>query len=296
MKPATLEASAGDDDAELLASLGDGPLMAPVPLPDIDRAVKSIEDASAQAAIVVVEGLPLTDGDGGPVAVSAELAQRSGAQVVGVQPYAADGAGEAARRWHTAFGDSLAGLIVNRVPLYARHHAQTGVAPALAAEGASALALVPEDRRMLAPTVRQVAEHLSATFFAMPAGDADLVEHFLIGGLLMEWGGNYFGRFGHQGVIVRGGRTDIQMSALNFAMSCLVLTGCSEPPQYVNQRAEAQGVPVMVLEADTLDTASALESIGARVGVHHPAKIDRFAELLTAHADMGALGQAAGTA
>ena len=305
LKPATLDAGAGSTDAALLASLG-GPHTSldkePVALPDIDQAVQAIEAAASQADVVVVDGLPLTDGAGGPVAASAELAQRSGARVVGVQPYIAHGetdAGgptETGARWRAAFGDALSGLIVNRVPVYGRHDAETALAPALAAEGAPALGLIPEDRRMLAPTVRQVANHLDATFFALPSQDTLLVEQFLIGGLLMEWGGNYFGRFDHQGVIVRGGRMDIQMSALNFAMSCMVLTGCAEPPQYVNQRAQAQGVPLMVVAAGTLATAVALESIASRVSVHHPAKVERFVELLVAHADMPALAQAAGAA
>ena len=109
-KPAALLADAADGDAALLASPGYEPAAEPVPLADLDRAVGAIVDAAAKADVVVVEGLPLTDGAGGPVAASTELAQRSGAKVVGVQPYAADGASETARRWHAAFGDSLAGL------------------------------------------------------------------------------------------------------------------------------------------------------------------------------------------
>ena len=147
---------------------------------------------------------------------------------------------------------------------------------------------------MLAPTVRQVADHLQARVLTGASEEQRLVEQFIIGGLILEWGGNYFGRFPRQAVIVRGGRADIAMAALNFPMSCLVLTACSEPSQYVYQRADEQEVPLLVIEASTLEAAAALDTIDQRVSVHHPAKVERFTELLAAHLDWEAADWAAG--
>ena len=105
----------------------------------------------------------------------------------------------------------------------------------------------------------------------------------------MEWGGNYFGRFSKQGVIVRGGRIDIQMSALNFPMSCMLLTACSNPQQYVQQRAEAQGVPLMFVDEGTMEVANSMASIAESVNVHHPDKITRFSELIRDNGDINSL-------
>ncbi len=283
----------GIADAQLFENIDGSSHEAPVQPGDLDQAAKAVAAAVSRADVTVVEGLPLLDGKG-RAHPTGELARLTGGAVVGVEPYSTAAVGDAASRWRDTFGESLAGLVINRLPKYAGHDAATVLSPGLADAGVAALALVPEDRRMLAPSVRQLADHLEATFFTWPSEDSRLVEHFLIGGLIMEWGGNYFGRFESQAVIVRGGRTDIQMSALNFPMSCLVLTGCAEPPQYVYQRAQAERVPLMVVERSTAEVAAALESIHERVSVHHPAKVERFAELLGVRVDGAVLDRVAG--
>ena len=290
VKPTALDG--GASDARLFDDIDGTSHPTPVQPGELDQAAKAVEAAASQADVVLVEGLPLLDGDG-QATQTGELARLTGGTVVGVEPYSSASAGDVAARWRDAFGDALAGLVVNRLPRYAGHDGATVLSPGLEAAGVATLALVPEDRRMLAPTVRQLADHLDATFFTWPSEDGRLVEHLLIGGLIMEWGGNYFGRFEHQAVIVRGGRTDIQMSALNFPMSCLVLTGCTEPPQYVYQRARAEEVPLMVVERGTMEVAAALESIHERVSVHHAAKVERFAQLLESRADAAVLDRVA---
>ena len=112
-----------------------------------------------------------------------------------------------------------------------------------------------------------------------------MIEHFLIGGLILEWGGNYFGRLPNQAVIVRGGRTDIQMSALNFPLSCMILTDCDTPAQYVHQRAESQDVPLLVVPMTTMETMEALETIQDRASSAHLEKAEQFAMVLTSCVD-----------
>ena len=96
--------------------------------------------------------------------------------------------------------------------------------PELSLDGISMIKVIPEKRVLIAPTVAQIVEHIQGKYFANADRNEDLVEHLLIGGLITEWGGNYFNRFSNQAVIVRGGRIDIQMSALNFPLNLLILT------------------------------------------------------------------------
>ena len=249
---------------------------------------------ATDADVVLIEGLPLTDQQGAPLEASAMVARKLGAEVIGVVPYAPDMEAEASEAWQRSFGDALVGLMVNRCTRYAGRTVKQDVAPALHRAGVRFLGAVPEDRTMLAPTVRQVADHLQARVLTGTSEEQRLVEQFIIGGLILEWGGNYFGRFPRQAVIARGGRADISMAALNFPMSCLVLTACSEPSQYVYQRADEQEVPLLVVEAPTLEAAAALDTINQRVSVHHPAKIERFTDLLATHLDWEATDSAAG--
>ncbi|MYB83734.1 MAG: hypothetical protein F4X54_03110, partial [Chloroflexi bacterium] len=160
--------------------------------------------------------------------------------------------------------------------------------------GMPVLGVLPEERLLLAPTVQQAAEHLGGTYFAGEDGGGELIEHFLIGGLITEWGGNYFGRLPNQAVVVRGGRIDIQMSALNFPLNALFLTGCETPSQYVYQRADDLDVPLIAVGSNTHDTAAALESLSDAVSVHHAAKAERAGAMARECVDASALSAALG--
>ena len=57
------------------------------------------------------------------------------------------------------YGDRLAGTILNRVPQYRQHEAVESVIPALEEAGAKPLGWLPEDRRLIAPTLNAVAKN-----------------------------------------------------------------------------------------------------------------------------------------
>jgi len=281
----------GDADPAFLASLGgsaetvtvDGAASAA----QVAEAAKIVQSAAAGADVVVVEGPPLGSG-------AAELAQQSGAAVVGVLEYERTLGAAAAGPWRDAFGESLAGCVVNKRTRYAEHDASARLAVELEDAGMPVLGVLPEERLLLAPTVQQAAEHLGGTYFAGEDGGGELIEHFLIGGLITEWGGNYFGRLPNQAVVVRGGRIDIQMSALNFPLNALFLTGCETPSQYVYQRADDLDVPLIAVGSNTHDTAAALESLSDTVSVHHAAKAERAGAMARECVDASALSAALG--
>lgn len=309
LKPAAL-GETGAADAELFASIANshGPVQHPTVVtgPELERSVadgaaKAVEALGREADVVLVEGLPLAGADGAPLAASVSLAERLDAQVLGVVPYAPGLSAESTAMWREAFGAAMAGLLVNRRTRYAEHDATARLTPELQEAGLPVVGVVPEERLLLAPTVRQVADHLQAQFYLWESKDhlweskdQSLVEHFLIGGLVLEWGVNYFDRFPNQAVIVQSQRPDIAMASLSCPLSCLILTGGGEPAQYTYQLADDEEVPLMVVEGDTHATAEALGSVQQRASVHHPQKVERFAELLTDRLDWTAIERAAG--
>ena len=255
----------------------------------INTAKEQIIKLSRSADIILVEGLPVFESDEKLREVSRELAFEIGAKVIGVQHFSDTQPDQNFGDWRKIFGSTLGGVVVNKMIPNRTLFKSDALLKSAQESSVNLLAVIPEDRTLVSPTVMQIAEHVSAKWASgIPMADS-LVENFLIGGLLMEWGGNYFGRFPKQGVIVRGGRIDIQMSALNFPMSCMLLTACSSPQQYVQQRAEAQGVPLMYVEESTMKVAELLDSVSTRVNVHHPEKIARFSELLFETDDIDAL-------
>ena len=296
--------AAGDADPAFLASLGGSAetveFEGSAAAAQVTEASKIVQGAAASADVVVVEGPPLAGGEssgeagrpGG--AAAAELARSTGAAVVGVLEYERTLGAAAAGPWRGTFGESLAGCVVNRRTRYAEHDASARLAVELEDAGMPVLGVLPEERLLLAPTVQQAAEHLGGTYFAGEDGGGELIEHFLIGGLITEWGGNYFGRLPNQAVVVRGGRIDIQMSALNFPLNALFLTGCETPSQYVYQRADDLDVPLIAVGLKTHEAAAALESLNDAVSVHHAAKAERAGAMARERLDASALSAALG--
>ena len=276
-------AADGDADCAWFAALGGSDASAP----DVDGAVRIARELDAAADAVVVEGPPLTSES------AAAFAEGCGARVVGVAPYARTLGAEDAGPWRAAFGERLAGLLVNRRTRYAEHDADARLLPELAGAGVPAFGALPEDRLLLAPTVQQAVDCLGGVYFTAADGGGALIEHFLIGGLIAEWGGNYFGRLPNQAVLVRGGRIDIQMSALNFPVAALFVTGCETPSQYVYQRADDLDAPLIAVAQGTHEAAAALEGLAGAVSARHPDKARRACELLDAHVDIAALTAAA---
>ncbi|MEX2599653.1 MAG: DRTGG domain-containing protein [Dehalococcoidia bacterium] len=296
-KPVTMMEN--DPDAPLFASLTGARDTDPLQVKAVvtgdvlDSAASRVQSLAKDADVVIVEGLPMTGADGAPIEASAALAQRMGAKVIGVQPYSRALGRAEATVWRQAYGESLGGMVVNRRTRYAVHDASTRLSPELAAAGVPALGVLEEDRLLLAPTVRQVAELLNGTFYTGIDEADNLIEHVLIGALITEWGGNYFGRFENQAVMARCGRMDLPMAALNFPLNGLFLTGgCAEPPQYVYQRADYLDVPLITVRHKTQEAVDALG--GLHVSIHHPAKVQRAAELVDHAMDWPAVSAMAG--
>jgi BioD-like phosphotransacetylase family protein len=249
---------------------------------------------TAENDVVIVEGLPFYDDEGYPVPASPALAEHLCASVLGVVAYGRTLPADTPLKWKGAYASLLSGVVINRLTRYGHHDATTRMAPAFETAGVPVYGILPEERQLLAPTVSQVAALLDGTFYAGASAQHELVESFLIGGLITEWGGNYFGRNPRQAVIARGGRIDIQMSALNFPLSCLLLTGCEEPAQYVHQRANDLDVPLVTSPHDTPSTTALLARLDANVTIDHPDKIKRIAEMFNDAVDFQAIAEFAG--
>lgn len=252
----------------------------------IQASIGQIQELSKHHDLLLVDGLRLPQTRAEGVSTYSQIAEKVQGKVIGIQKYIHQGVGRVTARWQTAFGSNLLGLIINQRTRYAGFDARTRLKGYLEKEGIELFGIIPEDRLLLAPTVSQIAAHIGACFFTWPSKGDLLIEKFMIGGLILEWGGNYFGRFPNQGVIVRGGRVDIAMSALNFPMSCLILTGVSEPPQYVYQRADEQGVPLLVVNEDTLSVTTKLSLFNEPPPSYDESKRLRFVDLLESNIDM----------
>ena len=258
----------------------------------VDRALEGFREATSGADISIVEGLSGLEGPLG--SASNRLAQDMDAAAIVVIGYTPNLDLEDVLRARKLFGDRLAGIVLNGVTRYKLREVKAQLVPRIEAEGVKVLAAIPEDRRLLGVSVGQLAQHLDGKFLNWEEKRDNFVEHYIIGGMILDWGVLYFERFANKAVIVRGDRPDIQMAALKTSTSCIVLTGGHPPIQYVDYEAGEEEVPLIQVETNTLDTATALESLQERVLFDHPMKQEQFRELMSQHGDFEALYRSLG--
>lgn len=249
----------------------------------LQGAQATVAAAGAGKDVIIVEGLDGLVPQNPSAQASAGLAKALGARVVILARYnypgdAADLVGAA-----ETFGSSLLGVILNSVPHYRARDAEMRLSPALQARGLPVLGIVPEDRRMLAPAVRDLAQHLGGEFLLLEERADELAEAVMIGGFFLDPGDYIFSRRERKAVIVRGDRPDLQMAALKTSTVCLLLTGGQNPIQYVTYHAQEEGVPIVLTQHSTLDAMERLHTVAQRVTVHNPRKVACFQELLAQH-------------
>jgi len=290
--------SADPDPVVYRELLGPAADSRPLELPEEGLTPQVTEDVSSRVAavsekadVVLIEGsCRLSAGE------SAQLAESLSARLLVVSRY--DHELEAAQltHWREEFGERLAGFVINGLTLHMGTDARTSLLPSMERERLVSFGIIPEDRRLLGATVSQVAEHLEGRFSACEEKADRLVEHFMVGGMGMDPGELYFGSRDEKAVIVRGDRPDLQMSALGTPTACMVLTKGIDAIEYVKYEAEQEEVSIVVVPTDTLGTMDSLGTLMSGSRFDHPAKLNRFAELVTEHIDLRALFGALGVA
>ncbi len=176
-------------------------------------------------------------------------------------------------------GERLAGVIINKVPRYRNVHADQMVA-SLREAGIECFGWLPEDRRLAAGTIEAMINHLEGRLMFDAVHTAELVDNVLIGGLVLDWGPFYFRSQENTCVVVRTGRPDVQISALQSETTrALVLTGGGKPIDYVFYEARTKRIPLIIVDRDTNATMDAIDDMSPAV-FSHPDKLARITQLL----------------
>jgi len=269
---------------------GPGPALGTEQAGQIKSAVTQIE---AEAGLVLVESPDLERPGGGASPIPLELASLLDSRVVLLFRYTSDLEAGAILTAGQPFGDRLAGIVVNGVTTYRGRDINQTLAAEVRAGGVPFLGSLPEDRAILAVTVRQIAGYLGGRWVQEPDQTDASIERFLIGGNIMDLGQTYFGRHSNQAVITRAARPDIQMASILAGTRCLVLTGGAEPTEYVKAEALQREVTLILVDGNTLDTAEALAGLLQQANTHTMQQIQRFLHLVRGHLDVNALTSAA---
>jgi hypothetical protein len=191
-------------------------------------------------------------------------------------------------------GDSLAGVIFNRLETKKKSFVESVIAPYLKSKGIEVFGVIPEDPKLAAVTVRAILNTLNGKLLCCDDKLDEIVERFSIGAMNVEAALRHFVRIRDKAVITGGDRADIMLAALDTSTKCLVLTGNLYPNDVILSRAQQAGVPVIVVPSDTLETVEKFEAMMGRLSIRDKSKVDYAVRILDKYINYSALFRALG--
>jgi len=184
-------------------------------------------------------------------------------------------------RW----GVKLFGVILNRIPSDRLERVKRVIKPFIEKHGIKVLGLIPEDKTLSAPTVREICDFIGGRVLAGKEGLDKLIEAILIGAMTPDSASKYFRRVTNELVITGGDRTDIILTALETDVSAIVLTGNLYPSAKVFPKADQLKVPLILVPYDTYTTLQYVQKIIGKIKPGDPRRIGTAINLVRKHVD-----------
>lgn len=193
-------------------------------------------------------------------------------------------------------GERLIGVLVNAVPEESLGLLEQVGRPCMEERAIPILGVLPLQEQLMAISVGELAEVLNAQFLTLPEKKDLLIEQLVVGAMSVEQMLPRVRRIpGPKAIITGGDRTDIQLVALETATTnCLILTGMLHPIPEVLRRAEDNGVPVLLVHDNTMETVEKIERVYGKTRLGQTAKLERFEALMEKCFDFKRLYQGIG--
>jgi uncharacterized protein len=182
-------------------------------------------------------------------------------------------------------GDRLLGVIINDIPIQKLEEVQTFVKPFLEKLGIAVLGMLPSSRLLRSVSVRELARQLDAKILCRSDRLDLMVESLSIGAMNVNSALEYFRQGENKAVITGGGRSDLQLAALETSTSCLILTGHTPPQEMILSRAEDLEIPILAVNLDTLTAVEIVDGAFGRVRLQEQIKIECIQELMAQYFD-----------
>jgi BioD-like phosphotransacetylase family protein len=234
--------------------------------------------------IVVEGGASLREGHAVGLATP-KVARMLGAPVLAVVRYEGDVQMiDDALSAQARLGDQLIGVVINNVPLDHLQFAHEVAKPALERRRIGVFGILPEEGRLLATSIGEIADAADAQFLCHADKRDVLVEKLVVGAMGVDEARARISRIPNKAVITGGDRTEMIALALDTSARLIILTGNLMPTR-MRCRAVDMGVPVVLVPYDTLQTVERIERFFGKGRLAHREKLARFKALLAEHFD-----------
>lgn len=187
---------------------------------------------------------------------------------------------------HDILGDTLYGVLFNNVSESRLGAVRDAVTPYLLGQGVRVIGTLEHDSALSSVTVAEIVAELEGTVLSAEDEVGRSVESFMVGAMGQEKALRYFRRKAHKAVVTGGDRSDVQLAALETDTRTVICTGGMMPSSLVLARAQELGVPVVLVDMDTLSAVEHMERLFGRVRVHDAEKVAKIRRMLAESADL----------
>jgi len=250
---------------------------------------KNFDRLAADRDLMLVEGGGRLTAGGIVDLTDADIAELFDAEVLLVAEYTTPADLDDVLAAVDTLGDCVAGVLFNSVARGQFDQVESTVVPFLESSGVPVLGVLPREQELAGITVADLATQLSAERLTNVPLDA-YVERFVVGAMGGDRALRYFRRTKDAALITGGDRSDLHTVALEApGIKCLILTGGFRPSQAVIGAAEEKGVPILLVQSDTLATVDSAEEVVRSGRVRDERTVELLGELLFEHADVDAI-------
>lgn len=237
---------------------------------------KKIKEAYARVAVgkdaVIIEGV-----------CEQSIVEALDARVIIIESYSSQLSKAELVNTCQKFGKHLLGVVLNKVPGSQLEQLRNKMSVQFGEAGINILGVLPEDRILSALTIGELAEHLRGEILNCAGKSEELVESFMLGAMTVDSGPEYFERKANKAVVVRSGRPDMQLAALETSTRCLILSGNIAPIRGVLYRAEDKSIPIILAKGDTITTVAGIEDALGKIRFNQEKKLPKLIEIMQQH-------------
>ena len=150
------------------------------------------------------------------------------------------------------FSERLVGFIINGVLKYKKNVIES-------LHNEKVIAILEEQRFFMTKTAKDLRDVLSTKKVLGEESLNKIIENYLIGGFVLDWGPEYFSTRKNVALVVRGDRPDVQLSALQSGtLNVLIATSGISPVEYIIYEAKKLSIPVLIVDENTEEAISKL--------------------------------------
>jgi BioD-like phosphotransacetylase family protein len=245
-------------------------------------------DIIKNSDVVLVEGMLGPNAADSISQATYNAAKEMKAKAIAVEGYSGQASGFIDS--YKGFGESLLGVIINKVPQSQLRSVSEKANAEFGTAGIKVLGVIPENRTLLAMTIGELAENVKGKILNSVEKSAELVENYMLGAMVVDSGLNYFGRKNNKATIIRQDRPDMQLAALETSTRCLVLSGNAGAPVYnVLQKSEIRGIPIISTETEIDDIVAVIEDALSNTKLEQENKLPIVSEMIKQNLDLKAI-------